>query len=69
MALAPLASKAALNSFDGVQARVNDASERARVTLTADAPVERLIDAVCSVGYSAEPVVTLSLAAGRLARC
>ena len=26
-------------------------------------------DAVCSVGYSAEPVVTLSLAAGRLARC
>ncbi len=69
VALAPLASNAALNSLDRVQARVNDASERARVTLTADPPVERLIDAVCSVGYSAETVVTLSLAAGRLARC
>jgi Cu+-exporting ATPase len=46
----------ALNKLDGVVAQVNYASERAAVRLTADVPVQCLIDQVTSAGYSAELV-------------
>jgi len=42
-----------LNRIDGVAAQVNYASERARVAVTADVPVERLIEEVQAAGYSA----------------
>ncbi len=45
-----------LNDLEGVEASVNYASERARVTLLADMPVGRLVEEIQSVGYSAEVV-------------
>ena len=45
-----------LNDLDGVEASVNYASERARVTLLADRPVRTLVDEIRNVGYSAELV-------------
>jgi P-type Cu+ transporter len=44
----------ALNKLDGVSAQVNYASERAAVMLTAEVPLQRLIDQVSSAGYTAE---------------
>src|SRR6476469_2688790 len=46
-----------LNGIDGVEASVNYATEKARVTLTADISAERVIAAVEEIGYSAKPVV------------
>ncbi|HYQ66917.1 heavy metal translocating P-type ATPase [Actinophytocola sp.] len=46
-----------LNEIDGVEASVNYATEKARVTLTADISAERVIAAVEEIGYSAKPVV------------
>ncbi len=43
-----------LNDLDGVEASVNYASERARVSLLGDLPIQRLVDEIQSVGYSAE---------------
>jgi Cu+-exporting ATPase len=43
-----------LNLLDGVEARVNYASERATAVLTVDVPVERLIAEVEAAGYRAE---------------
>ncbi len=45
-----------LNDLDGVEASVNYATERARVTVPASTTVEALFDAVESAGYSAELV-------------
>jgi len=45
-----------LNDLEGVKASVNYASERARVTLPADLPVDRLVEEIQSVGYGAEVV-------------
>jgi heavy metal translocating P-type ATPase len=45
-----------LNALDGVEARVNYASERARVVLAGPTPVERVVDEIRSAGFSAEPV-------------
>ncbi len=45
-----------LNVLDGVSASVNYASERARVALPVDLPVERLVDEIRSAGYTAELV-------------
>jgi P-type Cu+ transporter len=42
-----------LNRIDGVEARVNFAAERARVAAPVDLPVDRLVEAVASVGYTA----------------
>ncbi len=42
-----------LNGLDGVNATVSYASERATVVLPADVPLQRLIDEIESVGYSA----------------
>jgi len=42
-----------LNDLDGVEANVNYASERARVTLLANQPVDRLVEEIQSVGYDA----------------
>jgi P-type Cu+ transporter len=50
-----------LNDLDGVEARVNFASERARATLSAEVPVQRLVDEIRSAGYSAEPLEELTL--------
>jgi P-type Cu+ transporter len=46
-----------LNEIDGVEASVNYATEKAKVTLTADISAERVIAAVEEIGYSAKPVV------------
>ena len=43
-----------LNDLDGVEASVNYASERAQVSLLGDLPIQRLVDEIQSVGYSAE---------------
>ena len=43
-----------LNALDGVEARVNYASERATAVLPADVSVARLIEEVTAAGYSAE---------------
>ena len=43
-----------LNLLEGVEARVNYASERATAVLPADVPVERLIAEVSAAGYTAE---------------
>jgi cation-transporting P-type ATPase A/B/Cu+-exporting ATPase len=51
-----------LNDLDGVEASVNFASERARATLSADVPVQRLVDEIRSAGYSAEPLEELAVA-------
>ena len=45
-----------LNRLEDVEASVNYASERARVTLPAHMPVQEVVDEVRSVGYTAEPV-------------
>ena len=45
-----------LNDLDGVSASVNYASERARVALPVDLPVEKLVDEIRSAGYTAELV-------------
>jgi len=45
-----------LNDLDGVSASVNYASERARVVLPPELPVERLVDEIHSAGYTAELV-------------
>ncbi len=45
-----------LNKLDGVDARVNFATERASVTLDAGVPVERLVDEIAALGYSAAPL-------------
>ena len=45
-----------LNELDGVEASVNYASERARVSLPEELAPERLVDAIESAGYSAELV-------------
>jgi Cu+-exporting ATPase len=45
-----------LNTLDGVEATVNYASERARVTVSGELAPGRLIDAIESAGYSAELV-------------
>ncbi len=45
-----------LNDLDGVAATVNYATERAKVALSEDVPLERLMAAVASAGYSAQPV-------------
>ena len=42
-----------LNLLDGVEARVNYASERATAVFPVDVPVERLIAEVAAAGYSA----------------
>jgi P-type Cu+ transporter len=42
-----------LNALDGVDARVNFASERATATLPAGLPVERLIEEIVATGYTA----------------
>jgi cation-transporting P-type ATPase A/B/Cu+-exporting ATPase len=51
-----------LNELDGVEASVNFASERARVALSADIPVQKLVDEIRSAGYSAEHVEELAQA-------
>jgi len=43
-----------LNDLDGVEANVNYASERARVTLLASLPVQRLVEEIQNVGYDAQ---------------
>ena len=43
-----------LNLLEGVEARVNYASERATATFPVDVPVERLIAEVAAAGYRAE---------------
>ena len=43
-----------LNDLDGVEANVNYASERARVTLLAGLPVQRLVEEIQNVGYDAQ---------------
>ena len=43
-----------LNLLDGVEARVNFASERATAVFPVDVPVERLIAEVAAAGYRAE---------------
>ena len=43
-----------LNALDGVEARVNYASERATAVLSAGVGVERLMEEVAAAGYSAE---------------
>ena len=43
-----------LNDLDGVEANVNYASERARVTLLASLPVQRLVEEIQNVGYEAQ---------------
>ena len=43
-----------LNQLEGVEARVNYASERATATFPVDVPVERLIAEVAATGYRAE---------------
>jgi len=45
-----------LNDLDGVTATVNYASERARVALAADLPIQRLVDEIESAGYTADLV-------------
>jgi P-type Cu+ transporter len=45
-----------LNDLDGVTATVNYASERARVAVSTDLPIQRLVDEIQSIGYSAEVV-------------
>ncbi|MGH9172036.1 MAG: heavy metal translocating P-type ATPase [Acidimicrobiales bacterium] len=47
-----------LNRLDGVAARVNFATERASVTLDASVPVERLLDEIAALGYSAQETTT-----------
>ena len=44
-----------LNRVEGVEARVNYATERASVTLDAAVPVERLFEEITALGYSAHP--------------
>ncbi|HEY5318294.1 MAG TPA: heavy metal translocating P-type ATPase [Solirubrobacteraceae bacterium] len=46
----------ALNDLDGVEARVNYATERATAVVAPDVPVDRLIDEVSGAGYTAELV-------------
>ena len=43
-----------LNLLEGVEARVNYASERATAVLPAGVPVERLMEEIVAAGYSAE---------------
>lgn len=45
-----------LNELDGVEANVNYASERARVTLGGSVPVQRLVEEIQSVGYDAQVI-------------
>ncbi len=45
-----------LNDLDGVAASVNFATERARVMLLADLPVQRLVEEIQNVGFSAKVV-------------
>ena len=45
-----------LNSLEGVAASVNYASERATVRLTAQTPVEALVNEIEALGYAATPV-------------
>ncbi len=45
-----------LNGLDGVVATVNFASERARVQVGPDVPVQMLVDEIHSAGYSADLV-------------
>ena len=45
-----------LNSLEGVEARVNFASERASVVLSAPTPLEEVMDVIRSGGFTAEPV-------------
>ena len=52
-----------LNRLDGVEARVNYATEKARVTAPADVPTDDLVAAVEKMGYTAslptpDPVAT-----------
>ena len=49
-----------LNDLDGVDATVNYASERARIALSPDTPVERLLQEIQSAGYSAELIEDLA---------
>ena len=51
-----------LNDLDGVEASVNYASERVRVALSAEIPVQTLVDEIRSAGYSAEYVEELAQA-------
>jgi cation-transporting P-type ATPase A/B/Cu+-exporting ATPase len=52
-----------LNELDGVEASVNYASELASIALRRDVPVERLIEEIRSVGYSARVVQDPTLTA------
>jgi Cu+-exporting ATPase len=52
-----------LNEIDGVEASVNYATEKAKVTLPAGIDAERVIAAVEEIGYSAKPVVKESTTA------
>ena len=45
-----------LNGLDGVDARVNFASELASVSLSPDMTIDRLIEEIRSVGYSASVI-------------
>ncbi len=60
-----------LNDMEGVDATVNYASERARIALSADTPVERLLHEIESAGFTVElvedlaPVTDASLEADR----
>ena len=45
-----------LNALDGVEARVNFATERAKVVLAATTSVDRVIEEIRSAGFSAEPL-------------
>ncbi len=49
-----------LNGIEGVEAKVNYASERARVILPPDTSMQRLVDEIEGAGYSAEPVSDLA---------
>jgi len=49
-----------LNELDGVEARVNYASELASVAIKPDMPIERLIEEIRSAGYSASVVQDLT---------
>ena len=50
-----------LNDLDGVQATVNYATERARVTVSPDLTVERIVDEIRSVGFSADVISDLAV--------
>jgi P-type Cu+ transporter len=53
-----------LNDLDGVVASVNYATERARVTISGDLTVERLVNEIRSAGFSADLIRDSALEAG-----